>query len=141
MRADGSGAILGYEFGSDIFLAHIREDQADLDGKASALVAHSAQQWVHPGLVMHNLRARESVFGAQEIESPCSLWDERFHPDVHVPSLTYLDAIRDQAAGATGGPSQPATDVRICRRQDPGASPCLEDARSASVSKATSASS
>jgi hypothetical protein len=49
--------------------AHIREDQADLDGKASALVAHSAQQRVHPGFVRHNLRAREPVLGAQEIES------------------------------------------------------------------------
>jgi hypothetical protein len=54
--ADRSGAILRYEFGSNIFLTHIGEDQADLDGKTSALVAHSAQQWVHPGFVRHNLR-------------------------------------------------------------------------------------
>jgi hypothetical protein len=39
--ADRSGAILGYEFGSNILLTHIREDQADLDGKARALVAHT----------------------------------------------------------------------------------------------------
>ena len=113
--ANRSGTILRYEFGCDILLTHIREDQADLDGAASALVAHSAQQRVHPGFVRHNLRVREPVLGAQEIQSARGLWHERFHPDVHIPSLTYLDAIRDQAAGTSGEPSQPATDVRICR--------------------------
>ena len=39
--ADRSGAILRYEFGSNIFLTYVREDQADLDGKTSALVART----------------------------------------------------------------------------------------------------
>jgi hypothetical protein len=106
--ADRSGAILRYKFGSDILLTHIRKDQADLDGTTRALVAHFAQQRVRPGFVRDNLRAREPVLGAQEIQSARGLWHERFHPDVHVPSLTYLDAIRDQAAGASGEPSQPS---------------------------------
>lgn len=103
--ADRSGVILSYEFGSDIFLTHVREDQADLDGEPGAPVAHLAQQWVHPGFVRHNFRPREPVLVAQEIQSARRLRHERFHPDVHVPSLTNLDAIRDQTAGTSGEPS------------------------------------
>jgi len=93
--ADRSGTILRYEFGSDIFLAHVREHQADLDGKASALVADSAQQWLCPGFVGDDLRAGEPVLGAQEIQPARGLRHERLHPDVHVPSLTQMFQARD----------------------------------------------
>jgi hypothetical protein len=113
--ADRPGAIVRYEFGSDTLLSRVREDQADLDGTPRAPVAHRAQQRVRPGFVRHNLRAREPVIVAQEIQSARSLCHERFHPDVHVPSLTYVAAIRDPAAGTSAWESPGLPGGQACR--------------------------
>lgn len=66
----------------------LRQLQADLKGKISALETHTAHQHIDTGLIRHDLRSCETKLRLQESQPVLCLPNEGLHPDIHKPSLS-----------------------------------------------------
>ncbi len=77
-----------------VLLAHVRQHQADLDFKISAVETYAAQERVDACLVLHDFGTGEPELHAQEPQPGRCFRDEGLHSDIHKSSLSRTAAAR-----------------------------------------------
>ena len=109
-----SGFIDSNKMHGHVLLAHVRQHQADLDFKISAVETYAAQERVGACLVLHDFGTGEPELRAQEPQPGRCFLDEGLHSDIHKSSLSRTAAARPLQATSIAS----SVYVRVCRVGD-----------------------